>query len=468
MALRVLSITVLMLFHPPIHSRPNILFICTDDQAPWALGHAGNDQAHTPNLDRLFQQGVTLTNSFTTTPVCSPSRAALMTSRYGTELGITDWINPRQEPEVGLDPAWVTWPELLQAAGYETCLVGKWHLGTADRYHPTKAGFDFFQGFRAGGTQVEDATLEIDGVDRKQEGLTVDVLTDYAIEFLEKDHGGKPFLLNLHYRSPHAPWLPVDDEDWAPYKDLDPVIPNPDYPDLDVEFVKEKMREYLASVSGVDRNVGRVLEVLDQAGLAENTIVVFTSDHGYNMGHNGIWHKGNGHWITKFARDLESADPRRQRPNMYDNSLKVPTAIRWPGMTRPGSTLKETIANLDWYPTLLAAAGVDVPEDVPIRGRNFAPLLKGAKIAWDNDFYGEYSQHHYSDTHLRVYRTPEWKLMRDFKREGKDELYNLAEDPAETCNLIDDPKYKDIQESLYGKILAKMKRSGDAVLEEIR
>ncbi|MYA80713.1 MAG: sulfatase-like hydrolase/transferase, partial [Acidobacteriia bacterium] len=141
-------------------SRPNIVFIFTDDQAPWALGASGYPHALTPNIDRLFNEGAYLVNAFTTKPVCSPSRAGLMASRYGSELGLTEWIHPRREPELGLDPTVVTWPEVLQRNGYRTGLVGKWHLGVPDRYHPTRTGFEYFMGFRTGGTTPSNPVLE--------------------------------------------------------------------------------------------------------------------------------------------------------------------------------------------------------------------------------------------------------------------------------------------------------------------
>ncbi|MCA9414237.1 MAG: sulfatase-like hydrolase/transferase, partial [Candidatus Omnitrophica bacterium] len=362
--MRHLVFLILLTLALPVWSddRPNIIFVMTDDQAPWDLGCSGNPEAHTPNMDRFFSQGVMLKNCFAVTPVCSPSRAALMTSRYGTELGVTDWINPREEPDLGLDPKYVTWPEVLHDAGYQTAMIGKWHLGTAPEFHPYKNGFDVFRGFLEGGNKVENAVFEVDGATVEARGLTVDFLTDQAIRFLNEDHGDKPFLMCMHYRSPHAPWLPVWESDWEPYADLDPTIPNPDYPDLDVELVKKKMREYLASTTGVDTNFGRILRQLDNLGLSDNTIVVFTSDHGYNMGHNGIWHKGNGHWITKAMRNASKEE--RQRPNMYDNSIRVPAAIRWPGKLEAGKHLTETITHIDWYPTLLALAGVDLPKDV--------------------------------------------------------------------------------------------------------
>ena len=458
------------MFHacsPAPPERPNIVFIYTDDQAPWALGASGYPHAQTPNIDRLFNEGAYLVNAFTTTPVCSPSRASLMASRYGSELGITEWINPRREPDLGLDPSVVTWPEVLQQSGYRTGLVGKWHLGVPDQYHPTRTGFDYFMGFRTGGTTLSDPTLEKDGETKQFEGLTPDILTDHAIEFVNGVEEA-PFLLALHFRAPHAPWLPVADEDWAPFESLDPALPHPDYPKLDVERVKRMTREYLASVKSVDRNVGRLLAALDASGHAENTIMIFSSDHGYSMGHNGIWHKGNGHWVLTEPPAATDNIPEGQRPNMYDNSIRVPTAVYWPGTISAGTRITETVSNLDWYPTILAMAGADLPEGELIRGRNFVPILKGESPEWDNDFYAQYSTHHQSHTHMRMYRTPEWKLIRDFLNEGRDELYHLTEDPGETTNLIasEDPAVARIIEQLHGKIIEYMRDTNDPVLEQ--
>lgn len=449
--------------------RPNILFIQTDDQGPWALRLSGNPEIHTPTLDALFRQGAYLRNYFVATPVCSPSRAETMTSRYGTELGITDWIMPprrglQNEAELGLDSAVSTWSKVLKDAGYRTGLVGKWHLGIQDRHLPSVFGFDYFAGFREGGAPVENPPLEVNGEASQHQGLMVDLLGNYAIEFLEAHDGSQPFLLSLQFRAPHSPWLPVAEADAAPYDGLDPALPDPGVPDLDVERVKRSLREYYQSVTGVDRNVARVLEALDRLGLRENTVIVFTSDHGYNIGHHGIIHKGNASRITNEARDLPISDPRRTRPNMFDTSLRAPTCVVWPGRIEPGTEISETVTNLDWYPTLLAAAGVAPPPDVTLRGRNVLPVLDGNAAGWDNDLYGEYSQHHYTETHLRMYRTPEWKLVRDFKNPGRDELYHLAEDPDEDVNLIDAPEANAIRGELDRRIRARMEAIGDAVL----
>ena len=183
------------------------------------------------------------------------------------------------------------------------------------------------------------------------------------------------------------------------------------------------------------------------------------------MGHNGIWHKGNGRWILNSTRGLDGDDERANRPNMYDNSLRVPTAIRWPGVTEPGSRIEQTVSILDWFPTICAMAGVDVPLGTTIRGRDFAPLLRGKRPRWDNDLYGEYSQHHYTKAELRMYRTPEWKLVRDFLRPNKDELYHLASDPAEDLNSIDAPEFQEIRKKLDARLLARMKELRDPLLK---
>jgi choline-sulfatase len=460
------AVTPFIATHASAQSRPNILFIYTDDQGPWALGASGNEQAHTPNMDRLAAEGAYLTNSFVTTPVCSPSRCGLLCSRYGSELGITDWINPTLEPEIGLDQSAATWVRDLERAGYATALVGKWHLGIQDRHHPSHFGYQHFAGFRPGGNKVENPELEIDGELQTVEGLTTDLLTDYALEYLDQFADEQPFCLSVHYRAPHAPWKPVRDEDNAPFDGVDMKLPEPDFPDLDVERAKRAMREYLASVASVDRNVGRLIDALDKLGLADNTIVVFTSDHGYNVGHHGLLHKGNGSRLTNEFAGKNSRDPGVTRPNMFDTSLRVPTLIRWPGEIEPATTFTPIFSNLDWYPTLLAMVGVEPDSNATIRGRNYLPIIRGARIRWDQRLYGEYSIHHYYEADLRMMRIPEWKLIRDFKNPDNDELYNLADDPGEKNNRIADtsPEVVGMKESLDRMIRDRMEQIGDLVL----
>ena len=446
-----------------LNDKPNIIFIMTDDQGPWAFAAAPDPDARTPGIDRLRSQSARLTNCFVTTPVCSPSRASLMTSRYGTEVGITDFIKSRR---VGLDPAFATWPRILADAGYATALIGKWHLGDKDRYHPTLCGYTEFTGFRWGGRASKDPEVEVNGRVRRIPGYTPDILTDYAIDFIRRKKQG-PFMMSLHYWAPHAStvhrapdgghtWLPLSHADFSKFENIDLKIPNPDYPNLDMPLVKRMMREYLASVASVDRNLARLLAVLDDLKLTNNTVVIFTSDNGYNVGHHAIEGKGNASWTL--------TDNRRERPNLYDNSLRVPTVIRWPNVIRPGTTVDQTVTFLDWFPTILAVAGVHVPKNQIIRGRNFLPLLKGRTIEWDNDLFVQYTMRGAGT--MRAYRTTRWKLVRDFEHFIKDELYELVNEPAETINLIGspDPRIQKIREALNEKLLQKMRSINDPVL----
>jgi choline-sulfatase len=448
----------------PEKEQPNIVFIMTDDQAPWGLG-AVNPNLRTPNLDLLCSQGVRFSNLFGVSAVCSPCRGSVMTSRYSSEIGIPDYI-PQSDSETGLDPAVPTWPRILSDAGYRTSLIGKWHLGGSDMHHPTKYGYDEFIGFRHGAGISKDPVVEVDGVRMEMEGFTPDILTDFALDFVRRQ-GSEPFLLSLHYWAPHAntgnrtpdgdrTWLPLRDEDWNQFKDMDPVLPNPDYPSLDIPRLVRMTREYCASISSVDRNVGRLMKALSGKGITEETVVIFTSDNGYNMGHNGIWHKGNGRWILE--------DNRGDRPNLYDNSLRVPAIVRWPGEIPGERIIRQTATHLDWFPTLVEMTGSPWDGDA-IRGRSLLPLLQGRKVDWDNDLFAQYSMWDWNQTgaKLRAFRSGGWKLVRDFAETVDSELYHLGGDPAETTNMIDsgDPVARKMRGSLERSMLSKMDGLGD-------
>ncbi|HVJ66911.1 MAG TPA: sulfatase-like hydrolase/transferase [Caulifigura sp.] len=456
-------------------ARPNVLFIQTDDQGPWALGLSGHPDARTPNLDRLFRSGAWLKKSFTVTPVCSPSRASLMTSRYGSELGITDWIDEKKEPDEGLDPATPTWSKSLHAAGYRLGLMGKWHLGVRDQFHPSVFGYDVFTGFRNGGSATKDVSLEFaiatdpsTWKTRPTQGFIVDVVTDAALRFLDESanqatSGVQPFCLSVHYREPHTPWVPAAEEDSKPFANLEPKPPVPSHPDLDLEKWKTSTRRYLASVASVDRNVGRLLDRLESLKLAGNTIVIFTSDHGYNVGHHGVLHKGNGVWLTNTFPPKTENVPADRRPNMLDTSLLLPTCIRWPGVVPPGTVIDRTVTQLDWFPTLLEATGT--PAVQGLRGRSIVPLLKAQKVDWNDDLYAEYSPHNQLRADMRCLRSGGWKLMCNFLEPFRDELYHIAEDPLEEHNLMasDAAEAQAARKELRARILARMRELKDPV-----
>lgn len=465
---------------PKEEVKPNIVFIYTDDQAAWGIGVHGNSQFVTPNLDRLASEGAYFKNSFVTTPVCSPARVSQMTGQYASEYGIYDFIphpkhklyDPKNDPALSTES--INFAEVLKNEGYKTGLIGKWHLGDwlndeTKKYHPTKNGFDYFMGLTGGGTTSINPTLEVNGTEKIVKGFTTNILTDYALNYIT-ENCKNPFLLCVNFRAPHGPRIPVPEDDWAPYENLDPEIPNPDYPDLDIEKVKTKMKEYMASITGIDNNVGRILELINDLNLEKNTIVIFSSDHGYNIGHNGIEHKGNGYWITKTIPPAHGNIAERSRPNMYDNSLKVPAIIKWPRKIKAGIVIENVMTNLDWFPTIVEMGNAKVPENKIVRGRSLVPLLMENKVEdWNNDVYAEYSMINYSKAFMRTYRTPEWKLTEDFLNEGRDELYNLAEDPHETTNLIESntKEVKTITQNLHEKILKKMQEINDPLLKKI-
>ena len=451
-------------------TRPNILFIMADDQGPWASGATGDPNAKTPNLDRLAGAGAKLTNYFCMSPVCSAARACLLTSLYSTETGISDFITP-QEPEsnVALEPGLATWPRSLMEAGYTTGHIGKWHLGSPATNHGYQKSFEGFEGVS------KNPSVRIGRQTQHLRGYTTDLATDFAIEFIQRAHRKRqePFLLSLHYFAPHAntfertsdgdrTWLPLSDLDWNLFKDLDPVIPNPQFPDLDIPRLKRMTREYLASVHSVDRNVGRLVTELRKLGGLENTLIIFTSDNGYNLGHNGIWHKGNGWWIL--------TNNRGDRPNLYDNSLRAPCIVHWPGTVPAGSMITETLSHLDWFPTFLKLTGASVPPATTLRGKNMLPLLKGEHVAWEENLFAQYSMWnwHQDGSKLRTFRTPQWKLIRNFRYADRDELYCLSEDPAENRNLIDspDPQVQKTRLELDARLLTQMRSIDDPELKD--
>ncbi len=438
---------------PP--ERLNIISIVTDDQAAWSIGAYGNRESRTPNMDRLARQGALFRNAFVATPVCSPSRLAFLTSRYGTELGITDWITPEEaRAGIGLPPGTTTWPRVLQQNGYTTALIGKWHLGALPQFHPTQHGFDYFFGFLAGGTTPMDPTLEENGREKKLNGPCPDILTDSAIQFVEANRT-RPFALLLHFREPHMPYGPVPEEDAASFRNLDPTVP--DSPGANRGQVKGWMRDYYASIHAVDRNLGRLLAKLDELGLAQKTIVLFTSDHGYMIGHHGLHTKGNAVWIS-------GPDKNKKRPNMFEDSIRVPLIIRWPGVTRPGVEIQQTVCNLDTFPTVLGMLNISPPKNLKQHSLDFSPLLRGKRINTRDALFGQYDLHNGGRAYMRMIRTDEWKLVRHFREEGSDEFYDLKTDPGETNNLYDNPQFKKVQARLQSRLTKWQQTINDPLL----
>jgi arylsulfatase A-like enzyme len=436
----------------------NIVSVVTDDQGAWALGCYGNKECKTPTMDRLAREGARFTNAFVTTPVCSPSRATFLTGKYATQVGITDWIAPLEsDAGLGLPASATTWPRVLQQNGYKTALVGKWHLGTQPRFHPTRHGFDHFFGFLEGGNRPMNPKLEKDGKVRSFKGSLPDILTDDALAFVEENKD-RPFALLLHFRAPHLPYGPVPEQDSGPFKGLDPTVPV--RRGLDIPQIKKWTRDYYASIHSVDRNLGRLLARLDKLGLSGKTIVLFTSDHGYNIGHHGLHTKGNGIWVAGGVRGPK-------RPNMWDTSCRVPLLIRWPGIVKPGTEVGEMVSGIDTLASTLGMLGVKIPAGVKHEGRDFSPFLRGEKVAkWRDALFGQYDLHNSGLAYMRMVRTAKWKLVRHHKANFLDELYDLEKDPGEERNLYRNARFREVRDQLQARLTAWQKSIGDPLRED--
>lgn len=421
-------------------ARPNFLFIITDDQRWDALGVVQREQGErgrfpwftTTHMDRLAAEGARFRNAFTTLSLCSPSRAAFLTGRYNHLNGIANNITP-------FPPDAVTHATLLRAAGYETAMFGKWHMGD-QRERP---GFDHVATYVSHG-QYFDCPFLVNGEQKKTAGWVDDVVTDFTVDYL-KQKRAKPFSIFLGYKSPHAEWKP------APrfaerYKDDAPrPVPNLDvapgyrkaggYPEHDLEM----QRRYFRCLAGVDENLGRILQTLDETGLAANTVVIYTSDNGVYLGEHSLG-------------DKRSA---------YEESIRIPLLVRWPGRVKAGAVIDEMALNVDLAPTLLELAGVAVPAEM--QGRSWRPLLERTDAAprpWRTSFLYEYfleRRHSHTPT-MTATRTGTAKLIQYAGREEQTELFDLNADPYETRNLVSDPAARDL--------LAQMRAEYDRLVQE--
>lgn len=445
--------------------RPNVIAIVTDDQATWTLGSYQGPNAVTPHLDRLAADGARFTSAFVATPVCSPSRGTYLTGRHGTQLGIVDWIAHEEAAAgLGLPAEAVTWPELAQRAGWKTALIGKWHLGDLPQFHPTKRGYDHFYGLLGPGTAAMAPVFDFPDGPRKLAGCSADLITDDALAFIAANRE-RPFLINLHFREPHEPYGPMPKVDQAVYAGKTLAIP--DLPGIDRAKVERDTRAYLTAVHAIDRNVGRLVEALKQQGLWDNTILIFTSDHGYHIGQHLVEGKGNAHWIAGGVRG-----PRR--PNLWDLSLRVPLLVRWPGVTKPGMEIPQLVSNVDTFSTLLAMLGLAAPPAERNDGVDLTPLLRGEATPARDALFFQYDLHNTASARLRAVRTERWKYVRRFDAARLDELYDLSADPDETRNLMPAnphttplrPELEAVRQELEARLLAWMRSIDDPLTRD--
>ena len=455
--------------------RPNILFIMTDDHAAHAISAYGSVINETPNLDRIARDGMRFDRCFATNSICTPSRATILTGKYSHLNGVPVFNR--------FDGSQPTVAKHLQAAGYYTGMYGKWHLGS----DPT--GFDRWTILPGQGAYHDPAFLDPNGR-HVVKGYATDIITDFALDFLQNRPKDKPFFLMYHHKAPHRPWEPdakhahlYDDKDIPEpatlrddystrtdaaregtqtiakdltRRDLKLVPPEelegperqkwlnqkPMEVEIEVggqkktltgdELVKWKyqryIKDYLRCVASVDDNVGRVLDYLDKEGLSANTVVIYTSDQGFFLGDHGYFDK-------RF---------------IYEESIKMPFLVRWPGVIKAGSTQNAMALNIDFAPTFMDIAGLAVPAEM--QGRSLVPLLRGQRPAdWRTSWYYRY-YHDPGDHNTRAHygvRTETHKLVYFWKKDQW-ELYDLEKDPHELHNLYNDPA--------SAELVAKLKR----------
>ena len=428
---------------------PNILFVMADDHAAHAIGAYGSKLLPTPNIDRIAREGALLRNCFATNSVCTPSRATILTGKYSHKNGVPTFNT--------FDGSQWTVAQELQRAGYHTGMIGKWHLGG----RPT--GFDHWRILPGQGRYVDPVFISPDG-EATIRGYVTDITTDLALEFLERRPVEKPFFLMYHFKAPHGPWQP-DPRDEAQFATRE-FTPPPNFDDdyagradaartaeMRIADMTERqlkvspppglspaeqkqwkfqryMRDYLACVASIDRNLGRVLDYLDRAGLRDNTLVIYTSDQGFFLGEHG--------WYDKRF--------------MYEESIRMPFVARWPGTIKPGTRSERMALNVDFAPTFLAAAGLRAPAGV--QGHSLLPLLRGeSPDSWRTSMYYRFyhTGHNRVSPHWGV-RTARHKLIY-FNRLDQWELYDLQSDPREMRNLYSDPAYAGTVTTLKSEIV---------------
>ncbi|HDS74235.1 MAG TPA: DUF4976 domain-containing protein, partial [Firmicutes bacterium] len=416
--------------------RPNVVFILSDDQGAWALGCAGNSEIRTPNLDSLAANGTRFENFFCASPVCSPARASILTGRIPSQHGVHDWIrdgNMLSDVEWGAQGKVIEYlrgipgyTDVLAANGYTCGISGKWHLG--DSGHPRK-GFSSWKVHSRGGSGYYDAPMFADGREYVEPRYVTDVIAENGVAFLrEQVNSDAPFYLSVHYTAPHSPWTP-DQHPSETYDDYHANCPfhstpfEPMHPwqiasapsGYDEVSRRRELSGYYTAVTEMDHTIGDIVAEIDRMGIRENTLIIFTGDNGMNMGHHGLYGKGNATFPA----------------NMFDTSVKVPMIISQPGRVPSGVVCEEMLSHLDIMPTLLDYLGMENPVADEIPGASFAPILHGEKLTGRDAVvvYDEYGP-------TRMIRTREWKYVHRYQY-GPHELYNLKDDPDERVNLID-------------------------------
>lgn len=492
--------------------RPNIIFIMSDDHAAHALSCYGSVINETPNLDRIANEGVRFDNCFCTNSICEPSRAAILTGTY-------NHINKVTTIGAHLDNTLPNVAKELQAAGYQTAIFGKWHLGQGEEHWPT--GFDEYKILQGQGPYF-DPEMVCDGEKKVFPGYTTDIITDMTLEYLQRRDKDRPFFIKYHHKAPHRNWK-SDDKHKDMYKDVEIPLPDTiddDYSNRSQAAVEAKMRitrdmnyndlklvppegckggdciphpedvsdfyliqvedgkkvtfedqadllnfkyqryikDYLRCIASIDDNVGRLLDYLEEEGIIDDTVIIYTSDQGFFLGDHG--------WYDKRF--------------MYEESLRMPFIVRYPKDIKAGTVVDEIVTNVDIPATFADWAGIPIPEY--FQGYSFRPLLDGSvPEGWQQSMYYRYwmhLSHHYVSAHYGI-RTKDFKLIYyygecmdqpntiDESKEPEWELFDLRKDPKEMMNVYKDPAYAETVQELKDELHALQAKFGDTPVKEI-
>jgi uncharacterized sulfatase len=438
----------------------NIIAIVPDDHSQRAMGAYGDDQAVTPNFDKLASQGVRFSNAYAAAPVCSPSRAAFFSGKYPSQVGVNDFLMLNEKyADRGLDTSAVLWPEILKQNGYKTGLIGKWHLGEAEERHPTNRGFDYFVGYEQD-SKAFDPILDKNGNVAEIKGHTSNIFVKHAKEFLSENKDNK-FALTMTFREPQRPWYAVPQEDLDAVAHIDPIVPN--MPGIDQEWLKKMTKNNYAAIHALDRAVGEVLDELDRLGLEENTIVIYVGDHGMLIGHHGYFGRGA---VGAIAGDEVVGS--ENIANLFDEAIKIPMIIRWPGKIKQNIALEQPVSNTDIFPTILSMLNIETPDYVTPEGKDLTPLLKRDELSSSVPVFAQYNMENFGIAHLRMVRFEDWKLIKRFGLRANadlvDELYNVKNDPGELNNLINQNEHQTIREELESLLREWLLKIDDPVL----
>jgi len=420
--------------------RPNILVIVVDDLRAKALGASGHPFLKSPNIDRLANEGLIFSNAFVTHSLCSPSRATLLTGLYSHKHRVVD-------NNTSLDPGLPAVPKILQAAGYETGLIGKWHMGNVEAQ--PQPGFDRWVSFSGQGVYT-DPLLNIDGQDIQTTGHITDILTDYALEFLGRDRQ-KPFFLVLSHKATHEPFTPQKKFQEI-YANANFTFPptwgenlsgKPSYLQhhLFAGDLKLRTRLYYECLAGVDESVGKVLAKLQQKNILDETLVIFTSDNGFFLGEHNLWDK-------RLA---------------YEESIRIPLLVRYPKWFAAGSNVDVFALNLDIAPTIIEAAGLK--EAFNMQGFSLRKLAY-REVERNCFLYEYFVLFAYPNTPaIRAIRTRDYKYIVSLNVNETGELYNLSNDPLETRNLINDQAFSRVLQRLRFQLDSLRFATGDTSVD---